>query len=102
MVAAYRGHETSKQQHPSNNPESGRRSNINNNNNQYSKHVHERRSLSPNEMELISAMAERLETGLNDEALAAICDLLNAGVHPDAVVAVVASLQQIAPFSTRR
>ena len=46
------------------------------------------------EMELMLAIADRLNTGLNEHALQAIVDLLRAGVHPDAVVAVVTSLQQ--------
>ena len=49
------------------------------------------------EIELIQAIAARLETGLNEDALRAITDLLRAGVHPDAVVAAVTSLHQIAP-----
>ncbi len=43
---------------------------------------------------VVQAMSDRLETGLNIEALSAIVDLLKAGVHPDAVVAVVTSLSQ--------
>ena len=55
-------------------------------------------SLPPSkEMELISSISQRLVTGLNDDALAAIADLLRAGVHPDAVVAAVSSLQQQTP-----
>jgi hypothetical protein len=46
------------------------------------------------EIELMLAIANRLNTGLNEEALEAIVDLLHAGVHPDAIVAVVTSLQQ--------
>jgi hypothetical protein len=45
-------------------------------------------------MEMIKNISDRLEIGLNDDALQAITDLLRAGVHPDAVVAVVTSLNQ--------
>jgi hypothetical protein len=43
---------------------------------------------------VIQAMSDRLETGLNAAALGAIKELLEAGSHPDAVVAVVTSLSQ--------
>jgi Mitotic-spindle organizing gamma-tubulin ring associated len=43
---------------------------------------------------ILQAMSDRLETGLNAAALSAIQDLLEAGCHPDAVVAVVMSLSQ--------
>ena len=43
---------------------------------------------------ILQAMSDRLETGLNRAALSAIQDLLEAGCHPDAVVAVVMSLSQ--------
>jgi hypothetical protein len=46
------------------------------------------------QLEWIKAISDRLETGLNEAALLAISDLLRAGVHPDAVVAVVTSLHQ--------
>ena len=46
------------------------------------------------EMDLMLAISDRLNTGLNEHALQAIVDLLRAGVHPEAVVAVVTSLQQ--------
>jgi hypothetical protein len=46
------------------------------------------------QMEIIKDISDRLEVGLNDDALLAITDLLRAGVHPDAVVAVVTSLNQ--------
>jgi hypothetical protein len=55
------------------------------------------RQPSKKERELISSISQRLVTGLNDDALAAITDLLRAGVHPDAVVAAVTSLQQQTP-----
>lgn len=45
-------------------------------------------------MEWIQAISDRLETGLNEDALRAIRDLLQAGVPPDAVVAMVTSLHQ--------
>ena len=44
---------------------------------------------------ILHAMSDRLETGLNSAALRAIQDLLEAGCHPDAVVAVVMSLSQL-------
>jgi len=44
---------------------------------------------------LMKAISDRLETGLNGEALQAIADLLEQGVHPDTLVAVVTSLSQI-------
>ena len=43
---------------------------------------------------IIQRISDRLETGLNREALRAISDLLRCGVHPDAIVAVVSSLSQ--------
>jgi hypothetical protein len=46
------------------------------------------------EIELIKNISDLLDTGLNDAALSAMTDLLRAGVHPDAVVAVVTSLHQ--------
>ena len=55
-------------------------------------------SLDP-ELEFIQAISDRLETGLNHDALRAITDLLRAGVHPDAVVAAVTSLHQQMPRS---
>lgn len=45
-------------------------------------------------LEIIKDISDRLEIGLNEDALQAITDLLRAGVHPDAVVAVVTSLNQ--------
>jgi hypothetical protein len=47
-------------------------------------------------IEILRAISDKLETGLTEEALGAITDLLRAGVHPDAVVAVVTSLNQYA------
>eukprot|EP00934_Nitzschia_sp_Nitz4_P008498 Nitzschia sp. Nitz4//scaffold1_size375055//189455//189685//NITZ4_000275-RA/size375055-processed-gene-0.136-mRNA-1//-1//CDS//3329541042//8488//frame0 len=44
--------------------------------------------------QLMQSMSDRLGTGLNAAALEAIVDLLRAGVHPDAVVAVVTTLSQ--------
>ena len=46
------------------------------------------------EMQLVQAISDRLETGLNEYALRAIMDLLKRGEHPDAIVAVVTSLAQ--------
>jgi hypothetical protein len=46
------------------------------------------------EMQLILAISDRLETGLNEYALQAIVELLQRGVHPDAIVGVVTSLAQ--------
>ena len=45
-------------------------------------------------MKLIQFISDTLETGLSEEALRAVTDLLRAGVHPDAVIAVVTSLSQ--------
>lgn len=45
-------------------------------------------------LRLIQYISDTLETGLNGEALHAVTDLLRAGVHPDAVIAVVTSLSQ--------
>mmetsp|Transcript_120881 Transcript_120881/g.349248 ORF Transcript_120881/g.349248 Transcript_120881/m.349248 type:complete len:98 (+) Transcript_120881:68-361(+) len=58
---------------------------------------HHRGGNNDESMAIIRAMSDRLETGLNDEALRAIRDLLEAGAHPDAVVAVVGSLTQRQP-----
>lgn len=49
---------------------------------------------SVNEMELVQGISDRLDTGLNEDALGAILDLLKRGEHPDAIVAVVTSLAQ--------
>ena len=46
------------------------------------------------EMQLILSISDRLETGLNEYALQAIVDLLQRGIHPDAIVGVVTSLAQ--------
>ena len=46
------------------------------------------------EMQLILSISDRLETGLNEHALQAIIELLQKGIHPDAIVAVVTSLAQ--------
>ena len=46
------------------------------------------------EMELVKGISDRLDTGLNEDALGAILDLLKRGEHPDAIVAVVTSLAQ--------
>mmetsp|Transcript_6048 Transcript_6048/g.14656 ORF Transcript_6048/g.14656 Transcript_6048/m.14656 type:complete len:126 (+) Transcript_6048:118-495(+) len=46
------------------------------------------------EMELVKGISDRLDTGLNEQALGAILDLLKRGEHPDAIVAVVTSLAQ--------
>lgn len=44
--------------------------------------------------EILKAISDKLETGLNQDALQAIGDLLKAGVPPDTIVAVVTSLNQ--------
>ena len=46
------------------------------------------------EMDLVQGISDRLDTGLNEDALGAILDLLKRGEHPDAIVAVVTSLAQ--------
>mmetsp|Transcript_8947 Transcript_8947/g.18586 ORF Transcript_8947/g.18586 Transcript_8947/m.18586 type:complete len:128 (-) Transcript_8947:139-522(-) len=46
------------------------------------------------EMELVKGISDRLDTGLNEQALGAILNLLKRGEHPDAIVAVVTSLAQ--------
>ena len=46
------------------------------------------------EMELVRGISDRLDTGLNEDALLAILDLVKRGEHPDAIVAVVTSLAQ--------
>lgn len=46
------------------------------------------------EMQLILSISDRLETGLNEHALQAIVELLQRGIHPDAIVGVVTSLAQ--------
>ena len=46
------------------------------------------------EMELVKGISDRLDTGLNEQALGAILDLLKRGEQPDAIVAVVTSLAQ--------
>ena len=45
-------------------------------------------------MGLVQAISSRLETGLSNEALQAIVDLLHQNVHPDAIVAVIESLSK--------
>ena len=45
-------------------------------------------------LKLIQFISDTLETGLSEEALGAVTDLLRAGVHPDAIIAVVTSLSQ--------
>ena len=54
------------------------------------------RTKSDREMELVKGMSDLLETGLNEEALGAILDLLKRGESPDAIVAVVTTLAQYA------
>jgi len=44
--------------------------------------------------ETITAMSDRLETGLSPAAVESVVDLLRAGVAPDAIVAMVSQLQQ--------
>ncbi|KAG7366265.1 mitotic-spindle organizing gamma-tubulin ring associated protein [Nitzschia inconspicua] len=46
------------------------------------------------ELQLVKNISDRLETGLNEDALRAISDLLRQGEHPDAIVAAVTSLSQ--------
>jgi hypothetical protein len=62
--------------------------NNNDNDNTKTNHVSDR------EMELVKGISDRLDTGLNEQALGAILDLLKRGEHPDAIVAVVTSLAQ--------
>ena len=57
-------------------------------------HHHQQNTKEQETISVIQEMSDRLETGLNEEALKAIVDLLKAGTHPDAVVAVVTSLAQ--------
>ena len=71
-----------KQRQPS--PTPGR-----NTNSETGNHHHSER-----EMEIVKGISDRLETGLNEDALGAILDLLKRGESPDAIVAVVTSLAQ--------
>jgi hypothetical protein len=49
---------------------------------------------SSRELELVRGISDRLETGLNEDALSAVLDLLRRGEHPDAIVAVITSLSK--------
>ena len=46
------------------------------------------------ELQLVKNISDRLDTGLNQDALQAILQLLQRGEHPDAIVAAVTSLSQ--------
>lgn len=52
------------------------------------------KSVEDRKVELIKSISDRLETGLNEEAIQAIHSLLLVGVHSDAIVAVVTSISQ--------
>ena len=43
-------------------------------------------------LEVIKMISDQLETGLNDETLSAVLELLRQGYHPDAIISVIRSL----------
>jgi Mitotic-spindle organizing gamma-tubulin ring associated len=51
-------------------------------------------------LEIVKMISDHLGTGLTEGALQAIIDLLQQGVHPDAIVSVVTSLSQTTTTTT--